>query len=81
VFHGFQAAGDLRLLRGEALDRKCRLRLDTQPVANAQDPPVEFPEAGAARRAAVEVRMAAPGRPQARKLAIVEMTAAEAFKK
>jgi hypothetical protein len=81
MLHRFQPARDLRLLRGHALDRECRIRVTAQLFADAEHPAIELFEPGATGGALVEVRMATPRGPQARELAIAKMAAAEAFKK
>jgi hypothetical protein len=81
MLHRLEAARDLRLLRGHALDREGRICVAAQLLAEAEQPPIEFFVPRAAGCAPVEVRVTAPRGPQARELAIAEVTAAEAFKK
>jgi hypothetical protein len=81
MFHGFEATHDLHLLCGEAVHWERRLCVLAELVANPEQPAIELFEAGTTGGTSVEMRVAAAGGPESREVAIVEMTAADAFKK
>jgi hypothetical protein len=81
MFHRFEAAYDLRLLRRQAVHWKRRLRVLTELVSNAEQPAIEFFQSCTTGGTSVEMRVSAARGPQPREVAIVEMTAPKAFKK
>src|SRR5689334_11569898 len=81
AFEPFKTACDLRLLGGQPFGSQKMVCFLAQLFAEPQHPVIERVEAGTARGAHVEMRIAPAVRPDAGELTIVEMTAPKAFKK